>query len=106
MKNILNIAGAFNDETRILIVAFLVQNGECCVCELSHALNLGQSRLSRHLGILNDAGILKMRRDGKWVYYELDNSSTLARQFFEEIKSLSLDLPQKVSACEINKTVN
>ena len=104
MKNILNITGAFNDETRILIVAFLLKHGESCVCEVSHALNLGQSRLSRHLGILYDAEILSMRRDGKMVFYAINkNVNNLSEAFLQSVQGLNLELPPKTLACEILK---
>lgn len=104
MKKILDVSGAFNDETRILIVAFLLEHGMSCVCEIAHALSLGQSRLSRHLGILYDAGIVDMRRDGKMVFYSVkDSPSGLIAQFFCAIETLDLKLPPKTMACDILK---
>jgi ArsR family transcriptional regulator len=104
MKTILDTTGAFNDETRILIVAFLLKHEESCVCEIAYALNLGQSRLSRHLGILYDAEILNMRRDGKMVFYSAkDSPSGLIAQFFCDIKNLGLDIAPKTMACDILK---
>jgi ArsR family transcriptional regulator len=45
--------------------------GERCVCELTDALDLGQSLLSHHLKTLKEAGLVSDRRDGRWVYYTL-----------------------------------
>jgi ArsR family transcriptional regulator, arsenate/arsenite/antimonite-responsive transcriptional repressor len=65
---------ALSDETRLEIVAMLA-GGERCVCDLMSALDAAQSRLSFHLKVLKDAGIVLDRRDGRWVYYTLDKSS-------------------------------
>lgn len=65
---------ALSDETRLEIVAMLT-GGERCVCDLMSALDAAQSRLSFHLKVLKDAGIVLDRRDGRWVYYTLDKSS-------------------------------
>jgi ArsR family transcriptional regulator len=62
---------ALADPTRLQIIARL-RGGEQCVCDLTDALETGQSRLSFHLKTLKDAGILRDRRQGRWVYYALD----------------------------------
>ena len=65
---------ALSDETRLEIVAMLT-DGERCVCELMSALDAAQSRLSFHLKVLKDAGIVLDRRDGRWVHYSLNKES-------------------------------
>jgi ArsR family transcriptional regulator len=72
---------ALSDETRVEIVEML-GNGERCVCDLTDALDAAQSRLSFHLKVLKDAGIVRDRKDGRWVHYELD------REAFEGIEQL------------------
>jgi len=62
---------ALSDETRLRIVDRL-SDGEKCVCDLTDLLDSAQSRLSFHLKTLKDAGILKGRREGRWVYYSLN----------------------------------
>lgn len=62
---------ALSDETRVAIVEMLV-DGERCVCELQDALDAAQSRLSFHLRVLKDAGLVADRKDGRWSYYSLD----------------------------------
>jgi ArsR family transcriptional regulator len=57
---------ALSDETRLEIVR-LLSHGERCVCELQDVLSAAQSRLSFHLRVLKDAGIVTDRRDGRWV---------------------------------------
>jgi ArsR family transcriptional regulator, arsenate/arsenite/antimonite-responsive transcriptional repressor len=62
---------ALADPTRLAIVE-RVRDGERCVCDLTDALETGQSRLSFHLKTLKDAGVLRDRRQGRWVYYALN----------------------------------
>src|SRR6266550_2119106 len=72
---------ALSDETRLEIIE-LLRKGERCVCELTDTLDAAQSRLSFHLRVLKDAGIVCDRKDGRWVHYEL------APEAFEEIETL------------------
>jgi ArsR family transcriptional regulator len=62
---------ALSDDTRLQILDCLSE-GEECVCNLTTLLEAGQSRLSFHLKILKDAGIVTNRREGRWVYYALN----------------------------------
>lgn len=61
---------ALADDTRLSILDRL-RGGEQCVCELTDALHSGQSRLSFHLKVLKDAGLIKDRPDGRWMYYSI-----------------------------------
>lgn len=65
---------ALSDETRLEIVR-LLSHGERCVCELQDVLAAAQSRLSFHLRVLKDAGIVTDRRDGRWVHYSLNRDA-------------------------------
>ncbi len=62
---------ALADPTRLRILERLC-GGEQCVCDLTDALEAGQSRLSFHLKTLKDAGVLRDRKQGRWVYYALN----------------------------------
>jgi ArsR family transcriptional regulator, arsenate/arsenite/antimonite-responsive transcriptional repressor len=62
---------ALSDETRLKILEQLSE-GEQCVCDLTDALEAGQSLMSFHLKTLKEAGLLRDRRQGRWVYYSLD----------------------------------
>jgi ArsR family transcriptional regulator, arsenate/arsenite/antimonite-responsive transcriptional repressor len=62
---------ALGDEIRLEVLA-LLRGGERCVCELTAHLELAQSRLSFHLKVLKDAGLVSHRREGRWSYYALD----------------------------------
>jgi ArsR family transcriptional regulator len=62
---------ALSDETRLRILERL-RTGERCVCELTDALDAAQSRLSFHLKVLKEAGLVSDRREGRWMYYTLN----------------------------------
>ncbi len=59
------------DETRLLSMLLIEQEGELCVCELMAALELPQPKISRHLSQLRKAGLLLDRRQGQWVFYRI-----------------------------------
>ena len=61
---------ALSDETRLSILEML-RDGERCVCELQDELDAAQSRLSFHLRVLKDAGLITDRREGRWSYYAI-----------------------------------
>lgn len=61
------------DETRLRCLMLIQQESELCVCELMEALDVSQPKISRHLAQLRQCGLLLDRRDGKWVYYRLNN---------------------------------
>jgi ArsR family transcriptional regulator len=60
-----------SDETRLGIVLLLREMGELCVCDLCTALEQSQPKISRHLAMLRESGLLLDRKQGKWVYYRL-----------------------------------
>ena len=62
---------ALSDETRLRILNLLLER-ECCVCEVMQALGISQTRASRNLSALYDAGFLKLRKDGLWSLYSID----------------------------------
>jgi len=62
---------ALSEETRLRIVHLLAELGELCVCEIEAALRISQSRASRHLATLKQAGLVADRREGTWVHYRL-----------------------------------
>ncbi|MCK9386790.1 MAG: metalloregulator ArsR/SmtB family transcription factor [Sulfuritalea sp.] len=68
------IFDAVADATRRRILALLATQGELCVCELTAALDDIQPKISRHLGVLKDAGVVAPRREGTWMFYRLDAS--------------------------------
>ena len=71
MRDLVRVFHAVSDETRLRILNLLLER-ECCVCEVMQALEISQTRASRNLGILHDAGFLKLRKDGLWALYSID----------------------------------
>ena len=61
-----------SDATRLRALMLLAAEQELCVCELTHALNLSQPKISRHLAHLRESGLLLARREGQWMYYRID----------------------------------
>ena len=61
---------ALADPLRLQVIEAL-HNGERCVCELTEELNLAQSKLSFHLKVMKEAGLLEAREEGRWIYYRL-----------------------------------
>jgi len=72
----MQIAGVFKalgDPVRLRLFHLLSISDELCVCHLTAALELPQSTVSRHLGMLRHAGLVETRRDGKWMHYHLNS---------------------------------
>jgi DNA-binding transcriptional ArsR family regulator len=67
---------ALSDETRLRILGLLAVR-EMCVCEVMVALDLTQPTASHHLRILENVGLVKDRKEGKWVFYGLSNPSQI-----------------------------
>ena len=74
MYELIKAAKALSDETRLRMLNLLLQR-ECCVCEVMQVLNISQTRASRNLSMLYDAGFVKLRKEGLWAYYSIDKSS-------------------------------
>lgn len=72
MRGLTKVLKALSDETRLRMLKILQEREELCVCEIMQALDISQSRASRNLGILKDAGFVVDRRDGLWIYYSIN----------------------------------
>lgn len=59
------------DPTRRRILGLLATEGELCVCEMTAALNDIQPKVSRHLSVIREAGLVKVRREGTWMFYRI-----------------------------------
>ena len=71
MKDLARWLKATADETRLRILYLLSAHGELCVCDIHEALGITQSRASRHLRTLREAGLVQDRRCGMWMHYWL-----------------------------------
>ncbi len=72
-----NLFLALSDKTRLRLLA-LMANGEVSVGFLAEELGESQPKISRHLAYLRTAGLVSTRRDGKWVYYDIDRPDDMA----------------------------
>ena len=101
MEVFLKSVSALNDETRVLLLRFLDEYGETCVCDLQASLDMIQSRLSRHLKILKDAGFLRVQRRGTWGYYSIRSPLDRFRsEALEEIRYLDIELAPLIKVSE------
>lgn len=71
MESITTVFSTLADPIRLRLLALIAKHGELCVCELVAALDLPQPKVSRHLAVMRDAGLLRDRRDAQWVLYAL-----------------------------------
>lgn len=70
MREFMNVTKALADESRIRLL-FALRDGELCACQLVEFLALAGSTVSKHLSVLYQAGLVRMRKEGRWVYYSL-----------------------------------
>lgn len=69
--NPLTLFKCLGDETRMLIMLLIQNQGELCVGELVDALELSQPKVSRHLASLRECQLLDVRKSGQWVFYRV-----------------------------------
>jgi len=101
MDIFLKTVSSINDETRLRILRFINENDEVCVCDIENSFNMIQSRVSRHLKILKEAGFLKVDRKGRWAYYSIRMPLDKFREnILEEISYLELDIPTLNKGCK------
>jgi arsenate reductase/ArsR family transcriptional regulator len=89
-----DVMKAVSDPTRVRILKIL-EDGELCVCQVIAVIALGQSTISKHLFLLRAAGLIKDRKDRKWVHYSLDGKSAnpYAGQMLKNIRKWLNDDP-------------
>jgi ArsR family transcriptional regulator len=76
IESLKKIYRALGDETRLKVV-YLLQVQEMCVCEIMAALGLTQPTASHHLMILENAGVVKHRKEGRWVFYSITDIESI-----------------------------
>lgn len=81
LSDLSNLFKVFGDSTRIKILWALDEN-EMCVCDIAYLLNMTQSAISHQLRVLKDARLVKYRKEGKIVYYSLDDEHV--KQIFDQ----------------------
>jgi len=75
MKEFIKVMKALSDPNRVKIVKML-QHKQMCVCELQAALQISQPAVSKHLKLLEEAAVVRSRKDGQWVNYHLSDGES------------------------------
>src|SRR5881628_3580420 len=97
MTSTLKSLRALSDPTRLRIMA-LMERDELSVNELQEITRMGQSRISTHLGLLQDSGLLQSRREGKRTFYKLNaQANGDAREFVQLAVRGAKELPEQPS---------
>lgn len=78
MEELLSVFKALSDETRLRMLK-IMEKGDICVCDLVSVLDVSQPKISFHLNVLKEAGLIKDRKNGKWVHYSIDDSDIFKR---------------------------
>jgi len=99
MRDLARIFKALADETRLQMMALILLEGELCVCDCMQVLDIGQSKASRHLRYLANAGLLDDRREGTWVYYKV------ARELDEDRKTVLRAVGELVPSSRIEEII-
>ena len=75
MRELLSIAKALSDESRLRALV-TVRDGELCLCQIIQVLGLSPATVSKHMDVLERAGLVRRRRQGKWRYYSVNDGLT------------------------------
>lgn len=86
MKHFIRIMKALSDPTRVRILKIL-EGKELCVCEIQSLVRLAQSTVSKHMKLLEEAGLVDYRKEGSWIIYQLttDSESTYATTILKNL---------------------
>ena len=95
MRTLSDVFKALSDETRLQMLGLLLKEGELCVCDFVDVLEITQSKASRHLRHLVNAGLLDDRRDGTWVHFRIADKPEPAQAHV--IRLLPAVLDERVS---------
>ncbi len=71
MENTVNIMKALSDRNRLRIIFALQETEELCACQITELIAVSGATISRHLGVLQRAGLVDSRKEGKWIFYAL-----------------------------------
>ncbi|OQX19398.1 MAG: transcriptional regulator [Desulfobulbaceae bacterium A2] len=95
MRNFVRVMRALSDPGRVKIVK-LLGRGELCVCELTALLGLAQPTVSKHLRVLEEAGLVRYRKEGSWIIYRLpqEADSVVAGEMLARLALWLEDDPQ------------
>jgi ArsR family transcriptional regulator len=84
MEELTAVFKALSDGTRLRIVK-LLEEGELCVCDIVAALDMIQPKVSFHLSTLKEAGLIRDRKQGKWIHYSLNETDLFKRMLMVSV---------------------
>jgi ArsR family transcriptional regulator len=82
------------DINRLRIINLLLHREELCVCDIDRVLDMTQTKVSRHLTILRNAGLVLARRQGRWMHYSLLPDSEFKRLLFATLRDRGCDVTE------------
>lgn len=87
-NNYVEIFKALGDETRVNVIKILSKENKCA-CQILEAFDISQSTLSHHMKILVDSGLVNAKKEGKWVYYRINEDMFAElKLFFEPVEAI------------------
>lgn len=99
MQDLLITFKALSEETRLRIIK-LLEGGELCVCDLVAALDMSQPKVSFHLNVMKEAGLIKDRKQGKWTHYRIDPDDMFRRML---VLSVTEKIDKKFTAGDLSR---
>ncbi|THB72199.1 MAG: ArsR family transcriptional regulator [Desulfobulbaceae bacterium] len=109
MNKLTSLFKALSDRNRLRIVAALLKNEELCACQIIELMQVTGATVSRHMGLLINAGLVVSRKEGRWVHYRLRRDVTswlplmewLEAQIADDLE-LAADLSKlaEITACD------
>jgi ArsR family transcriptional regulator, arsenate/arsenite/antimonite-responsive transcriptional repressor len=99
MQDMLKVFKALSEETRLRIIKLLDQ-GELCVCDIVAALGMSQPKVSFHLNVLKEAGLVSDRRQGKWTHYRVAVSDMFRRML---LLSVAEKMDKQIMAADLDR---
>ena len=96
-----------SDPTRLRALMLIQAEREVCVCELTFTLSESQPKISRHLGLMRDMGIVESRREGTWMHYRINPllpnwAKEVARHVYDQLTGLSPYIDDKKQLAQMN----
>ncbi len=83
MDKTLSIIKSISDKNRLRIFSALLAHSELCACQITEFLNVAGATASKHLGLMVSAGVLKNRKQGRWIYFRLNKKNKALIPFFD-----------------------
>jgi DNA-binding transcriptional ArsR family regulator len=109
VRQLLAITSAMSDESRLRALLALADGGELCVCQIVELLGLAPSTVSKHISILHQAGLVNMRKQGRWAFYRLagDEALPAVRHAIAWVVQAGRDEPRvKDDCCRVRQILN